>query len=67
MLSDKFAFLVGVPFKACYHVPASLTDIAGMATWTNNFTHNTTLMKGKSSVFVTLELVVLEHLNVSIV
>ena len=43
MLSDRFAFLVGVPFKACCHVPASLTDIAGMATWTNNFTHNTTL------------------------
>ena len=42
MLSDRFVFLGGVLFKACYHVPVSLADIAGMATWTRNFVYNTT-------------------------
>ena len=42
MFSDRFAFLVGVLSEACYHVPASLADIAGMATWTSNFIYNTT-------------------------
>ena len=37
MLSDRFVFLVGVLFKACYHVPASLANTAGMATWTSTF------------------------------
>ena len=32
MLSDRFVFLVGVLFKAYYHVPASLANTAGMAT-----------------------------------
>ena len=42
MFSDRFAFLVGVLAEACYDVPASLADIAGMATWTSNFIYNTT-------------------------
>ena len=42
MLSDRFVCLVEVLFKACYHVPTSLVDIAGMATWTSIFIYNTT-------------------------
>ena len=42
MFSDRFAFLVGVLSETCHHVPASLADIAGMATWTSNFIHSTT-------------------------
>ena len=32
MLSDRFVFLVVVLFKVCYHVVASLANIAGVAT-----------------------------------
>ena len=34
--------MAGVLFKACYYVPASLADIAGMATWTSHFIYKTT-------------------------
>ena len=57
MLSDRFVFLVVVLFKVRCHVPASLTDIADMATWTSNFIYNTTpklflyIFKDERSVF----------------
>ena len=39
-------FLVEVLFKACYHVPASLANIAGIATWASNL--YTTLLLSSS-------------------